>query len=263
MTDTSTGGFVWYELMTTDPEAAIPFYTSVVGWTTQAFGEGSDYTMWASSQGPLGGVAKLAAEAGKVGAGAPPHWMAHVKVPDVDASVAQARRLDAKVYVEPTDIPTVGRFAVIADPQGASISVFKPGSGSMTAHDSSKPGELSWNELGTTDVEAGFRFYHALFGWERLLDHDMGPMGTYVIFGHHGKQLGGMFTKPKEMKTPSSWLYYVQVGDLDAALERAKKGGARVLNGPMEVPGGARIVQLLDPQGAAFALHENAKPKAA
>jgi predicted enzyme related to lactoylglutathione lyase len=261
MTDTTTGRFVWYELMTTDPQAAIPFYSDVVGWTTQAFGAGSDYTMWAGSQGPLGGVMKLPEEAAKMGA--PPHWMAHVQVPGVDATVAHARRLDAQVLVPPTEIPTVGRFAVIADPQGATISVFTPGENSMAQHDTAKPGEFSWNELATTDAEGGFRFYHELFGWERLLDHDMGPMGTYVIFGHHGRQLGGMFTKPKDMPAPSSWLYYVQIGDLDAALERAKKGGARVLNGPMEVPGGARIVQLLDPQGAAFALHEQARPSAA
>jgi predicted enzyme related to lactoylglutathione lyase len=260
MIDTNTGRFVWYELMTPDPQAAILFYTDVIGWTTQPFGEGGNYTMWVGSQGPLGGTMKLDEQAAKMGA--PPHWMAHVQVPNVDATVAQARKLDAKVFVEPTDIPTVGRFAVIADPQGASISVFAPAPGSMTPHDTSKPGEFSWNELATTDVEGGFRFYRELFGWARLLDHDMGPMGVYVLFGHHSKQLGGMFNKPKEMKMPSSWLYYVQTGDLDAALERAKKRGARVLNGPMEVPGGARIVQLLDPQGAAFALHEDAKPKA-
>src|SRR6185437_14639096 len=99
------------------------------------------------------------------------------------------------------------------------------------------------------------------FGWEKVRDFDMGAMGQYLIYGTNGKEVGGMFTKPKDMPLPSSFWYYIHVTDLDAALGRAKAKGARVLNGPMEVPGGARIVQLADPQGAMFALHEDAKTK--
>jgi predicted enzyme related to lactoylglutathione lyase len=254
MTDTNTGRFVWYELMTTDPSAAIAFYTHVIGWKTQPFDDvgGTPYTMWVGSHGPLGGALKLPEEAAKMGA--PPHWMAHVEVGDVDATVAKARKLDARVHVEPRDIPKVGRFAVIADPQGPSLSVFKPAA-VMAAHDTSKAGEFTWNELLTTDHEAAFRFYSELFGWQRLSDFDMGPMGKYLIYGQGDQRYGGMFSKTKDMPAPPSWLHYVHVDDLDAALERAKEKGARVLNGPMEVPGGERIVQLLDPQGAAFALH--------
>jgi predicted enzyme related to lactoylglutathione lyase len=54
---------------------------------------------------------------------------------------------------------------------------------------------------------------------------------------------------------PPSWIYYVQVDDFDAALERARTRGARVINGPVPIPTGTRIVQLTDPQGALFALH--------
>ena len=86
----------------------------------------------------------------------------------------------------------------------------------------------------------------------------MGAMGKYLIYGLGGTELGGMFTKTKEMPMPPMWFYYIEIADLDAAIERAKAKGGRVLNGPMEVPGGARIAQLTDPQGAAFALHENA-----
>ncbi|MFT3763954.1 MAG: VOC family protein [Minicystis sp.] len=256
MTDNNTGRFVWYELMTSDTKAAIAFYTEVIGWKTQPF-EGSDYLMWAGSQGALGGVMALPDELKKMGV--PPHWMAHVQVADVDQAAARVRELGGQVQVPPTDIPKVGRFSVIADPQGAVISMFKPNGDDMGAHDTEKHGEFCWSELFTTDHEAAFRFYNEVFGWERLHDHDMGPMGIYLIYGRNGKQLGGMFTKPKEMPMPPAFMYYVQVDDLDAALARAKKMGANVINGPMEVPGGARIVQLLDPQGAAFSLHENAK----
>jgi len=256
MTTTNTGRFVWYELLTTDPKGAIAFYTDVIGWKTQPW-ETGEYTMWVGSQGPLGGVMTLPEDAKKMGA--PPHWNANVEVANVDQTVAKVKELGGRIYVPPTDVPKVGRFAIIADPQGASIAIFTP-SGEMASHDVSKGGEFSWHELVTTDHAAAFTFYNQIFGWEKLSEFDMGQMGKYWLWGRGGKQLGGMMTLPKGMKTPDgrevppSWMYYVTTEDLDAALARAKARGARVLNGPMEVPGGQRIVQLMDPQGAAFSL---------
>jgi uncharacterized protein len=254
VTSTTIGHFIWHEHLTKDPKAAIAFYTEVTGWSTQAFAPGGDYVMWVGSQGPLGGVYGLPDEA--VTAGVPSHWMGHVRVEDVDATVALTTRLGGKVHKPPTDIPTVGRYAIIADPQGAFISVFAP-SHAMTPHDVSRPGEVCWNELLTHDSAAAFEFYAALFGWKQLQAMDMAAMGTYRIFGVGDQRLGGMMRTP--MGQPM-WMYYVDTTDLDAAIASATKRGAKVMNGPMEVPGGARIAQLIDPQGAAFALHESAKP---
>src|SRR5262245_15108911 len=106
------GNFVWYEHLTKDPKAAVSFYTDVMGWTTQPFPENPDYVMWVGSQGTLGGVTALPEPAAKMGA--PPHWQGNVLVDDVDATVTQVKNLGGKVYVEAADIPTVGRFAVIA-----------------------------------------------------------------------------------------------------------------------------------------------------
>jgi hypothetical protein len=257
MSATNIGRFVWYELLTTDPASAKDFYPDVVGWKTEAWGANADYTMWLADQGPVGGVSALPDAAKQMGA--PSHWQANVEVADVDRAVAVVKARGGNVFLAPQDVPTVGRFAVIADPQGAAIANFTPAA-AMPSHDATKPGEFSWHELYTTDHEAAFRFYEELFGWERLGAFDMGPMGTYLLWGRGGKQLGGMMTMPPGMRTPDgravppSWMYYVTTADLDGALERAKRKNARVLNGPMEVPGGQRIVQLMDPQGAAFAL---------
>jgi predicted enzyme related to lactoylglutathione lyase len=258
MTDSNTGSLVWYELLTTDPKAALAFYTEVIGWKTQPWE--NDYTMWVGSQGPLGGAAQLPEQVKQMGV--PPYWNANVHVADVDKTVARVRELGGRVYVEPIDVPKIGRLAVIGDPQGASIAIVKLNE-PMAPHDTSKHGEFCWHELITTDQNAAFAFYNEIFGWERMLDHDMGPMGIYLIFGRNGQQLGGIFNKPKSLPIPPTFLYYIQVDDLDAALSRAKNLGAKVINGPMEVPGGARIVQLTDPQGAAFALHEKAAQKPA
>jgi predicted enzyme related to lactoylglutathione lyase len=257
MTQATRGSFVWYELLTSDPSKALDFYTEVVGWTTQPFAP--EYTMFLGSQGPIGGATKLPEQAAKMGS--PPHWMANVQVDDVDATVALVGKLGGQVLVPPNDIPDVGRFAVIADPQGASISVFRPSS-SMTLHDTSRPGEVTWCELVTTDHEAAFAFYAQLFGWTKARDFDMGSMGKYLIYGMNGTDLGGMFTKPKDMPMPPAWVHYIQVADLRAAIERATSRGGRLLLGPQEVPGGAHIAQLFDPQGALFALHEVARAAA-
>jgi uncharacterized protein len=250
------GHFVWYEHLTKDPSAAIAFYADVVGWKTQPFAENGDYTMWVGSQGPLGGVMKLPEEAAKMGT--PPNWMSHVQVKDVDATGALTEKLGGRIYKKPTDIPTVGRFAVIADPQGAAIMIFKS-SRAMELHDQSKQGEFCWRELLTSDSAAAFAFYSQLFGWKILQEMDMGPMGTYRIFGIGERRLGGMMTTPNGSPMPPMWLYYIETSDLDAAIGRATKRGAKIMNGPMDVPGGGRIAQLTDPQGAAFALHQSPK----
>jgi len=249
MANAQNGMFVWHDHLAKDPKAAIAFYTEVIGWKSQPFGD-SHYTMIVGSQGPLGCIMELPAEAAKM---MPPHLTGNVQVADVDGTCALVKKLGGKVYKDPSDIPTVGRFAVIADPQGASIAVFKPNS-PMQAHDETKEGEVCWNELLTTDQAAAFKFYSEIFGWKTLQEMDMGEMGTYRLFGVGEKRIGGMMNAPKG--APTAWLYYFETSNLDAALDRAKKKGAKVLSGPMPVPTGSRIVQLLDTQGAVFALHE-------
>jgi predicted enzyme related to lactoylglutathione lyase len=248
------GNFVWYELATTDVNGAIKFYKNVIGWGTQAF-EGSDppYTLWTEGTTQVGGVMTLPAEAKKMGA--PPHWLAYVSADDVDALTKKAASLGAKTYVPPTDIPKVGRFSVIADPQGAVLALFKGLGPEMPQSTEATRGHVSWHELHAADGEAAFRFYSQLFGWQKTDAMDMGPMGIYQMYGKGSRTFGGMMSKRKDDPAPPHWLYYVKVDDLDGALERVKKGDGRVLNGPNDIPGGDRVAQCADPQGAAFALH--------
>jgi uncharacterized protein len=256
MSNAVQGNIVWFDLLTTDPQAAAEFYTQVIGWKAQPF-DGGPYTMFVGGQGPLGGTAALDPENRS---GARPRWTASVYVDDVDAAAAEARRLGGRVLAEPATFPKVGRFATIADPQGATIDLFKP-KDPIALHDASQPDEFTWCELLTTDHQAAFAFYSQLFGWKQSGEMDMGPMGQYLIYRNAGgdRDLGGMFTKSKDMPMPPTWFHYVHVKELDATLERATAKGGQVMNGPMEIPGGGRIVQLLDPQGAAFALHEDAR----
>jgi predicted enzyme related to lactoylglutathione lyase len=255
------GRICWTELTTTDPKAAQAFYRAVVGWGTQPWDMDPSYVMWTAGGTPVGGLTALSDEAKRMGA--PPGWMMSVAVPDVDASVRQATSLGARTSVEPQDIPTMGRFAVLRDPQGATFAVFTS-KDNIPGHDGpSKPGEFSWHELATSDPQKAWSFYEQLFGWDKMDAMDMGATGTYQMFGRAGEMLGGVYNKPREMMGPPNWLNYALVPDVDSAVKVVQRLGGRIINGPMDVPGGGRIAQCIDLQGVAFALHSIAAPRKA
>ncbi|HYP64995.1 MAG TPA: VOC family protein [Steroidobacteraceae bacterium] len=248
------GRFVWHELLTTDTAAAAAFYPKVLPWRT-APSSMPGYTIWMAGQTQIGGLMALPAEAGAT----PPHWLVYVGTPNVDATCSQAQGLGARIVKAPADIPNVGRFAVLTDPQGATFALFTPGAGPPPGAPPAQGG-FSWHELATTDVAAALRFYGQLFGWTKGPGHDMGAMGVYQIFQHGGDQVGGI-VNVQAPSTPPSWLSYVNVAEASRAVAAAKAGGGRLLHGPMEVPGGSWIAMMMDPQGGAFAVQE--APRAA
>jgi uncharacterized protein len=251
------GRMAWHELMTTDPAAAEAFYRGVVGWGTQPFpGMDTAYTTWMSGDVAAGGLMELPAEA-RAG-GAPPAWLFYVAVDDAEATAARARSLGARVEVEPREVPGVGRFAVLADPQGAVFAILQPADPAPYSGPETVPAplEISWRELATTDPAAATAFYTSLFGWERQGASDTGPTGVYQEFGRPGLPLGGIFRTPDDRPGPPRWLLYAKVHDIRASAEAVKALGGTVLDGPMEIPGGDLVCQIVDPQGAAFALHQ-------
>lgn len=251
----SVGDFVWYELSTNDLEGAIEFYGKVVGWDTQKFGggEGPPYWIWTAGDAGIGGLMALTDESKKVNAG--PSWCGYVHVGDVDAKVKKVTALGGSVCVPPRDIPTVGRIAIFADPQGAPLAMIAPQGEDRPRPESEVAGHVVWRELLCKDPSAALRFYGELFGWKELRSLEMGPNGTYHIYGEDGRDLGGMLRPPEAYPLPPHFLYYVHVNDLDASVERVKRGGGKVWMGPMPIPTGNRIAQCADPQGAVFALH--------
>jgi predicted enzyme related to lactoylglutathione lyase len=253
MADSSMlGRLLWYELLTTDVDAAERFYTAVVGWTTAPF-EGSPqrYDMWMRAGSiPVGGVMPI-----PEGMHFPPHWGMYVGVPKLEDGVAQIERLGGSALSPVIDVPTVGRMRTMKDPQGVAFSIYEPASPPQQPEGEPQLGDVSWHELYTTDADAALSFYTTLFGWRPTESMDMGEMGKYHMFGRT-LPLGGMMNKPPAMaQAPSHWGFYFRVTDVHAGAERIKANGGQVLNGPMEVPGGDWIVNGMDPQGAAFSLH--------
>jgi hypothetical protein len=121
--------------------------------------------------------------------------------------------------------------------------------------DGKGPGFVAWRELMAGDLEKAWAFYSALLGWTKDTDHDMGPMGPYRLFKTGGENnAGGMMTKPESLPA-SFWTFYFSVDGVRAAADRLAAAGGKVINGPMQVPGGDWVVQGTDPQGAMFSLH--------
>jgi len=248
----SHGRFIWYELMTTDMVAAKAFYAKVMGWGVHDLStSGMAYALFTAGTAVVTGVTELPGDAQRMGA--TPRWQGYVGVDDVDAVAQRIRQLGGAVHTAPTDIPEMSRFAVVSDPQMATLAILKwLNPEQHQPPEPGKPGGVSWHELLAADREKAFAFYGELFGWQKA-DADAGPLGTYQVFSVAGQTIGGMFTKSPMVPVPF-WLYYFGVTDIDAAAERVTAGGGRIVEGPLEVPGGSWIVRCTDPQDAVFAL---------
>jgi predicted enzyme related to lactoylglutathione lyase len=251
---TLLGRPIWYELMTTDTGAAETFYKNVIGWTSAPFeGSPNPYTLF-KRRGHTAGVAGVMKRPD--GMNMPPFWSMYVAVPKLEDAVAHIKRLGGSELSPLIDIPNVGRMQMMKDPQGAAFYIMQPASSAETPEAAAEIGEASWHELMTTDAPAAMKFYSQVFGWTPSETMDMGPMGKYHMFNRPHGMIGGMMNKPPEMaNVPPHWMIYFLVPDINAAVERIKKNGGKILNGPMEVPGGDWVVNAMDPQGAAFSLH--------
>jgi predicted enzyme related to lactoylglutathione lyase len=247
--------FVWYELMSADVAVAKAFYGKVVGWQLQDMPmPGMTYTLLLADNAQVGGMMALPQELRA--AGMKPPWAGYIEVADCDSAAEKLQRLGGKVHMPPTDIPNIGRFAAVADPQGASFNLFKPQQ-SGERNVSTALGQVSWHELHAKDWAQAFNFYSEMFGWRRGDAVDVGPMGTYQIFTINGIAAGGMFNSPA-VASPY-WLMYFNVSDIDNGAKRIAEAGGKVMMGPQQVPGGTWIVQAADPEGTLFALSGHRK----
>jgi predicted enzyme related to lactoylglutathione lyase len=250
------GQYLWHELLTTDPAAGAGFYSKVFGWNAQPFEGHGDYTMLARDKAPVGGARVVGKDSLADTAG--PNWLTYVGVADLAAALATVTSHGGKVIHPVTELPSNGgRYAVIADPQGATLGLFEPATGNSGGNAGSMAGPVSWHELTAEDPQAALQFYKALFGWEVVATHAMGgDVGNYYLFGVGSTQMGGAYLRAKHVApTWPRWLIYINVPSVTAAVAAAQAAGGKLLNGPHQVPGGSWVAQVLDSHGIALALH--------
>ncbi|HEY0778036.1 MAG TPA: VOC family protein, partial [Gemmatirosa sp.] len=173
----------------------------------------------------------------------------------------------ARSIVPPRDIPTVGRFAIIADPQGAGVALFRSANPSAPPAGAPANGEFTWFELGSLDADASVAFYTRLFGWTLHDTMPMGPDAAYRMFGAGERTFFAIYPLVGEMAAqatvPPQWLPYVRVADMARSLDAVRQGGGQVLAEPREIPGGDHVARCADPFGVQFALHAAAPHAAA
>ena len=253
MTDASKllGSFVWYDQMSDDLPGSEAFYSKAVGWKlTPNTMNDQRYTIVQAGAEAVGGLMPIPDHAKGMRA----MWTGYIAVDDVVAYSDKVKAAGGVIHRPATEIPNVGTFAIAGDPFGAGFLLFHP-NGENGAMDvtSMTPGHVGWRELHAGDGPKAFDFYSGLFGWTRGEAVDMGAMGKYQLFKTQAGQQGGMMTKTPE--TPMSfWAYYFSVDSIESARQRVTGAGGKILNGPMEVPGGDWVVQCMDPQGAMFAM---------
>lgn len=253
------GEFVWYELITPDPDGAKRFYDAVVGWDIepQPAGEMDCRMIRRSDGGNAGGVLRLSEDMARNGG--KPVWLGYLTVADVDSTIAAMTAEGGQVHMPATDIPGVGRIAMVSDPFGAPFYLIRPTppadqpDATSDVFSVDRPQHVRWNELTSTDPSGAADFYGRHFGWRQEGSMPMGEAGDYLFVQHGGVGIGAIMP-PMPAEARPQWTFYVGVDDIDRAAEAVTSGGGQVLMGPHEIPGGEYSLTGVDPQGAFFGL---------
>lgn len=253
------GSFVWYELMTPDPDGAKAFYEPVVGWSmTTSHGDSQDYGFITRSGGGMsGGVLRLTDEMKEHGAR--PCWLGYIDVDDVDAAIGQVEASGGQCLMPARDVAMAGRIAMVADPAGAPFYIMKPvppegAEGSDSGVFSvDQPQHVRWNEYWASDPASAIDFYSRHFGWVQNGEMDMGELGKYQFLERAGVMIGAVMPLMPDMPAPM-WNFYIGVDDIDRAAAAVKANGGQIYQEPIEIPGGEYSLNGADPQGAGFGL---------
>ena len=221
------------------------------------------YTVCHADAGPVAGIMEIPAD---LPAEVPSHWLQYIGTRDVDGTAEAAVRAGGSIVKAPSDMQGAGRYAVLKDPQGAVFAIIDPENARPESAGTPPLGTFSWHELATSDNEAAFAFYSGLFGWDAMQRMDMGPdrhlpdlrrerraarRHVHQAAGHARRRRTGCRMSTCRMPTKG--------------YELATATGAQGPGPPMDVPGGSRIADIIDPAGARVcdSFHAGARPMAA
>jgi len=242
---------IWYELLTNDAAASTAFYGEVIGWKVQPARPGDErgYRMIDTATSHVGGMMQLSEQMRSNGA--KPTWLFYIGVDDVDATAQTVEAAGGTILMKAFDIPNIGRLAMIADPQGIPLYIMRGASNEeSTVFNRHEMGKCNWNELATPNQVAANAFYATVFGWKYPDKLEMRGAGDYVFVAVGDTTVGATMTQAPG--APSGWQFYFRTPDIAAAAERVKGAGGKVHAGPMDVPGGDRVILASDGHGLPF-----------
>lgn len=244
------GLLAWTELRTSDPAAALRFYTALFGWSAAA-SAGDEVTL----RGGARAFADVVALRPELRArGVPPHWEGFVAVADVDARARRAQALGGSLLRPPVDVGGRGRMATVRDPGGAHLVLWQPAAPLQGALEG-EPGPLAWFGLLARDPAAAVALYCDLLGLEARAPADArdGSIDGATLLVREGVAVASVVAmRGRPAAVPSHWIVYFAADDCDDVADRARRLGGAVVVPPTTIPGIGRIAALDDPQGGGF-----------
>lgn len=244
----------WIDLMVPDQQAAIDFYSDLFGWQGEVGPpETGGYAVCTLKGKPVAGIMKAMNPDGTVPDPLPPTvWTTYLSTDSIDATVKSVTDAGGTVMMGPMDVMDLGRMAVIADPAGAVVGLWQPGTfdgaGIVNEH-----GALIWNELTTPDLAKASAFYSSILPVTTTESEMEGAEG-YVEFKVNDRAVGGMMDMSKMPPgVPPHWQPYFHVDSVDDVQAAAVRAGATVLAPAFDMVAG-RMAVLADPQGGAFSI---------
>lgn len=248
------GDFIWYEIVSYDTERVEEFYKNIIGWTpqTESSTGGDPYTLFLAGDEPVAGISPAT----------PPedarsHWFGYIYTENVDEIAGRAADLGGEVHRGPIEVAGLGRFYVLGDPSGTTFAMFSPDAPrDFEPQVDQGPGRFDWQELYAENIDETCEFYGTLFDWERGDLHEM-KNGRYQIVVRDGEPIGGIAglddMEGDNLPAPH-WNFYIRVRDVEQSAAAIEANDGTILNGPMDMPDGDRVVIFRDPTGAVASL---------
>jgi uncharacterized protein len=246
------GKFVWHDLTTEDPAASKKFYAALLGWEySETTVLGRPYSVARLGKTPVAGIHPPNPDRGKTAS----HWLSYMSVPDVEATVTKAKAAGGDVLAGPLDVGTVGRAAVLKDPQGAPFGLVRLSAGDPPDPPKPVEGAFFWNEYLTHDLAPTLAFYNGLFPYEMTTSKSE-ENAAYVVLKSDRPRAGVFRLPDSQSQVPQSWLPYVLVSDPAGLAARVPGLGGRVLLEPSPQHRKGSLAVVADPAGAVVALQK-------
>ena len=245
---TGPGSFLGSDLLTEDAVTAAAFYGEPPGWDVEKVRENS---FAIHHQGRLiASVSKIEGADTEINES---FWVVGISVADLDKAVNAASRLGGEIREPVTTVEGYGRFAVIADPQGAPVMLIEPGSKPIGG--TTGPGSWVWAELWTDDVDAAADFYAKVIGYRQFKVEQNGEKYSVFKFGEEIR--AGLVKIPAELENlEPGWAAYVGVENLTNTMARVRELGGRVIFASEDNPVRGAVALIADPAGAVLFVHQ-------